>query len=116
MPSILADRMSQGYHFDWLSAAVPLQGRRVLEVRSNSGFLLDMLPRVHCADVCAMPLFESRRFVIGQPYGMPRSRRVAVDHSGIPYVGSRDLTVARHPFTHAIDPAAMFATLRTRLA
>lgn len=116
MPWLLADRMSQGYHFDWLSASVPLAGKRVLEVRSKTGFLLDMLRRYHGADVFAMPMFESQQFVIEQLYGIPCSRRVDFEHFDIPYEGQFDLIVAKHLLTHAIHPEAMFQTLRERIA
>jgi hypothetical protein len=116
MPWLLADRMSQGYHFDWLSASVPLAGRRVLEVRSKTGFLLDMLRRYHGAQVFAMPMFESQQFVIEQLYGIPCERRVDFEHFEIPYEGQFDLIITKHLFTHAIHPEAMFHTLRERLA
>ena len=116
MPWLLADRMSQGYHFDWLSASVPLAGRRVLEVRSKTGFLLDLLRRYHGAQVFAMPMFESQQFVIEQLYGIPCERRVDFEHFDIPYEGQFDLIITKHLFTHAIHPQAMFQTLRERLA
>jgi SAM-dependent methyltransferase len=116
MPWVLADRMSQGYHFDWLSASVPLAGRRVLEVRSKTGFLLDLLRRYHGARVFAMPMFESQQFVIEQLYGIPCERRVDFEHFEIPYDGQFDLIITKHLFTHAIHPEAAFQTLRERLA
>jgi hypothetical protein len=115
MPWLLADRMSQGYHFDWLSASVPLAGRRVLEVRSKTGFLLDLLRRYHGAQVFAMPMFESQQFVIEQLYGIPCERRVDFEHFEIPYEGQFDLIIAKHLFTHAIHAELTFQTLRERL-
>ena len=116
MPWLLSDRMSQGYHFDWLSASVPLEGKRVLEVRSKTGFLLDLLRRYHRAEVHAMPMFESQQFVIEQLYGIPCSRRVDFEHFDIPYTGQFDLIIAKHLFTHAIHPASMFRALREHIA
>lgn len=116
MPWLLYDRMSQGYHFDWLSAALPLEGKRVLEVRSKTGFLLDMLRRYHNARVFAMPMFESQQFVIEHLYDIPCATRVDFEHFEIPYEGQFDLIISKHLFTHAIHPAEMFGTLRERLA
>jgi SAM-dependent methyltransferase len=116
MPWLLADRMSQGYHFDWLSESVPLADKRVLEVRSKTGFLLDLLRRYHGAQVFAMPMFESQQFVIEQLYGIPCMRRVDFEHFDIPYEGQFDLIITKHLFTHAIHPEAMFRTLRERIA
>jgi len=115
MPWILYDRMSQGYHFDWLSESVPLEGARVLEIRAKTGALLDMLRRYHHADVYAMPMFESQQFVIEEQYGIPCKRRVDFEHFEVPYDGTFDLIIAKHLFTHALQPREMFRALRAHL-
>ncbi len=115
MPWLLADRMSQGYHVDWLSASVPLQGKRVLEVRSKTGFLLDALRRYHGAQVFAMPMFESQQFVIERLYDIPCTRRVDFEQFDVPYEGQFDLIITKHLLTHALHPGRMFQTLREHL-
>jgi hypothetical protein len=115
MPSLFVDRMSQGYHFDWLSASVPLEGARVLELRSKTGALLDMLRRYHHADVFAMPMFEAQQFIIEELCGIPCRTRIDFEDFDIPYEGRFDLIIAKHLFTHALHPGALFKALRERL-
>jgi hypothetical protein len=116
MPWLLMDRMSQGYHFDWLSASVPLEGARVLEVRSKTGSLLDLLRRYHGAKVFAMPMFEAQKFVIETLYGIPCETHVDFEDFRIPYEGRFDLIIAKHLFTHALRPGDFFRTIRAHLS
>jgi hypothetical protein len=65
------DRSVAEAHLDFLEASLDLRGRRVLDIRSRSGWLLDALRRRHGADVYAMPAFEAHAEFIRDLFGIP---------------------------------------------
>lgn len=109
MPHVLNDRLSNSYHFDILSSLMPLNRARILEVRSKTGFLLDMFRRYHDAEVHALPMFDSQRVTMEELFQIRAETCVDFEQFDIPYDGPFDLIIAKHMFTHALEPKALLA-------
>jgi SAM-dependent methyltransferase len=109
------DRRSAEPHLDFLSRSLDLRGPRVLEVRSKSGWILDALRRRFRAEPVALPAFQAHLDVAEDVFGIPAAGVLDFEHFEIPCDGGFDLILARHMFTHALDPAALLDTLRANL-
>jgi SAM-dependent methyltransferase len=109
------DRKSAEPHFEFLSRSLDLSRARVLEVRSKSGWILDALRRRFGAEPMAMPAFDAHLHVSEDLFGIPAAGVLDFERLEIPVAGEFDLILARHMFTHALDPAAMLGTLRANL-
>lgn len=116
-PMLLADRKAAASHLELLSSLADVRGKRVLEleIRSRTGALLDQLRRLFGVIPYAMPIFESQKAIIEDVYGIPASEVIDFERFSIPFDGPFDVIVAKHMFTHALDPAAFFAALREKL-
>jgi SAM-dependent methyltransferase len=109
------DRKSAEPHFEFLSRSLDLSGARVLEVRSKSGWILDALRRRFGVEPTAMPAFEAHLHVSEDLFGIPAAGVLDFERLEIPDSGDFDLILARHMFTHALDPGALLKTLRASL-
>jgi SAM-dependent methyltransferase len=107
--------MSVAPHLMLLADHVDLHGARVLDIRAKTGGFLDALRSAFGADVYALPAFEPDRFVIEQHYGIPAVATIDFERFEIPYDGEFDVILSKHMFTHALNPADYFATLRSKL-
>ena len=115
IPALLDDRMQHAPHLDLILSSTPPRGARVLEIRSSTGWLLDVLRRVLDAEVYAMPAFEVQQLIIDEVYGIPSGELVDFARFEIPYDGQFDLIISKHMFTHVLEPDRFFAVLRERL-
>jgi SAM-dependent methyltransferase len=115
LSGLMRDRFENSGHADIIGALVQPRNARVIEVRSRTGSLLDALRRQWNADVYAMPIWESQRFLIGEIYGIPASGRIDFDGFALGFEGPFDLIVCQHMFTHVVRPREFFATLRQHL-
>lgn len=116
LPALLSDRLAAAPHLELLDALLPQKPRRVLEVRSRTGALLDSMRRRYGAEVFALSIFESQQFVAREAYGIRADALIDFEAFEIPYEGSFDLIACKHMFTHAIDPSAFFACVRSKLS
>jgi SAM-dependent methyltransferase len=115
LPEVLNKRIRSSYHVNLIAALTDVKGARVLELRSTTGFMLDML-RKHfgAAYVCAMPMSERHDVIIRTLNDMPTAL-VDFDTLEIPFEGQFDLILARHMFTHMLYPERLWALFRERL-
>jgi len=110
------DRFENSVHLDLLGTLLEPRGARVLEIRPRTGMIADGLRRLFGAEVHALPIWESQRFLLSEVYGIESAGFVDFDHFTVPVEGQFDLVVANHILTHIIRPAEFFAILRERLA
>jgi SAM-dependent methyltransferase len=104
-------QISESMHVPIIAAKVPLQGKRVLELRATTGLMLDLFRKFFgAAEVCAMPISEHYRNVIDALNPMP-TELVDFDAFDIPFAGTFDLVVARHTLTHALRLDHVWRTL-----
>ncbi|MEA2150684.1 MAG: hypothetical protein QOD69_2514 [Solirubrobacteraceae bacterium] len=115
LPAPVEDRMASAPLVELLASVGDLRAARVLEIRPKTGGLLDALRRRFGAEPYAMPIFESQAAAIEGVYGIPTSELIDFEQFDIPFDGEFDVIVSKHMFTHVLDPAAFFATLRSRL-
>ena len=99
---VFRDRIENAVHVELLGSLLELRGKRVLEVRSRAGTIVEGLRRLHGADVCAMPIWESQQFIVRELYGIPVSDLIDFDHFTIPFEGWFDLILCNHLFNHAV--------------
>jgi SAM-dependent methyltransferase len=109
------DRFENSGHVDIIGSLVQPRNARVLEVRSRTGSILDGLRRYWNADVYAMPIWESQRFIVQEVYGIPTSDPIDFDRFKVPFEGPFDLIICQHMLTHVLRPAEFFAELRAHL-
>jgi SAM-dependent methyltransferase len=116
LPALRTDRLAQAAHLDLIASTVPLRGRRVLEIRTKTGCLLDMLRRhLGAAEAYALPMTPTQQFIIQELYGIPSEVCLNFEDLTIPYPGQFDLIIAKHMFTHSLFPDRFFALMRERL-
>ena len=115
LPSLMNDRLASSMHVEILGSLLPLNGPRVLEIRSRLGSICAMLQRLYGASCAAMTLFENQRFLIEEVYGIPASCPIDFDAFSIPFEGRFDVIISNHMLTHAVRPKAFLATVRERL-
>jgi SAM-dependent methyltransferase len=88
---------------------------RVLELRTTTGFMLDVLRRRYgAAEVYAMPMSERHAEVVAALNPMPMSL-IDFDRLEIPFEGRFDLILARHMVTHAVEPVRLWRLFADRL-
>jgi SAM-dependent methyltransferase len=115
LPEVLAFRVAEGYHADIISALVPLQGARILELRSFDGYMLQQFKGRHgAADVVAMAMSEAQRRMIERLHDVP-ARVIDFDEMALPD-GEFDLVVARHMLTHALNPERFWESITRAVA
>lgn len=115
MPEVLNKRIRSSYHVNLIAALTSVKGARVLELRSTTGFMLDMLRKYFgAAEVFAMPMTERHEIIIRQINDMPTAL-IDFDTLDIPFDGPFDLILARHMFTHMLYPERLWALARERL-
>lgn len=109
------DRVSGAFHFDILSSLFDLTGKRVVEFRTKTGFLLDRCRKQFGADVHGIPMTKMHKQIAEEYYKIPCNQCLNFEEIEIPFDGEFDLIIAKHMFTHALYPEKLFATLRQRL-
>ncbi|MFO0945998.1 MAG: methyltransferase domain-containing protein [Planctomycetota bacterium] len=109
------DRVSGSFHFDILSSLFDLTGKRVVEFRTKTGFLLDRCRRQFGCDVYGIPLTKMHKQIAEEFYKIPCNQCLNFEEIEIPFEGKFDVIIAKHMFTHALYPERLFATLRERL-
>lgn len=115
LPEVLNKRILSSYHVNLIAALTPLKGARVLELRSTTGFMLDICRKyLGAAEVYAMPMTARHQVIIEELNPMPCAL-VDFDELEIPFDGQFDLILARHMFTHMLYPERLWALLRERL-
>jgi SAM-dependent methyltransferase len=115
LDGLLKDRFENSVHVDVIGSLVGVSGARILELRPRTGAISESLRRLFGAEVCAMPIWESQRFLLKEVYGIDSPGLINYDRFEIPYAGQFDLIVGNHMLTHSVRPADFFATIRTRL-
>jgi SAM-dependent methyltransferase len=115
LDGLLKDRFENCVHVDVIGSLLGMRGARVLELRPRTGAISESLRRLFGAEVCAMPIWESQRFLLKEVYGIDSPGLISYDRFEIPYPGQFDLIVGNHMLTHSVRPADFFATIRTRL-
>jgi 2-polyprenyl-3-methyl-5-hydroxy-6-metoxy-1,4-benzoquinol methylase len=108
------DRNQQAAHLDVLSS-LPLNGARILEIRTQTGWLLGRLRSLFQAEVHAIPAFEQHQLLLREVYEIPADTLLDFVDFTVPYDGAFDLIIARHMVTHALDPAAFLDECRKHL-
>lgn len=116
IPALMRDRLASGPHVELLGSLLDLRAPRVLELRPRFGAIGAALRRLYGGETLALPLFEAQQFLVREAYGTRADALLDYDDFRIPYEGQFDLIVANHILTHAVRPAELLATLRSRLA
>ena len=115
LPEALGKRLTSSYHVNIIAALTPLQGARILELRSTTGFMLDIFRKHHgAAEVFAMPMTPRDQLIIQELNPMP-SALIDFDTLEIPFDGQFDLILARHMCTHMLDLGRLWQFFRERL-
>ena len=114
-PMLRFDRIQSAQDLTLLASSVDLRGKRVLDVRSNAGALLDSLRSWFGADVYAMPSFEADQIAIQEFFEIPAEQLIDYENFSIPYEGRFDVILAKHMVTHALRLDAFFAEIRAHL-
>jgi hypothetical protein len=115
MPEVFEERVLNSFHVNVVGSLVPVAGKRVLELRATSGFMLDVLRRRYgAAEVYAMPMSERHALIIDALNPMPMAI-IDFDRLEIPFEGRFDLILARHMVTHALEPSRFWTVLAERL-
>jgi SAM-dependent methyltransferase len=116
MPDVFEERVLNSFHVNVVGSLVPVSGRRVLELRATTGFMLDVLRRRYgAAEVFAMPMSDRHGLIIEALNPMPMAT-IDFDRLDIPFDGRFDLILARHMVTHALEPARLWRLLADRLS
>jgi len=115
MPDVFEERVLNSFHVNVVGALVPLEGKRVLELRATTGFMLDVLRRRYgAAEVFAMPMSERHALIIDALNPMPTAM-IDFDRLDVPFDGPFDLILARHMLTHALEPGRLWRLLAERI-
>jgi len=115
MPDVFEERVLNSFHVNVVGALVPLAGKRVLELRATTGFMLDVLRRRYgAAEVFAMPMSERHALIIDALNPMPTAM-IDFDRLEVPFEGPFDLILARHMLTHALEPGRLWRLLAERI-
>jgi 2-polyprenyl-3-methyl-5-hydroxy-6-metoxy-1,4-benzoquinol methylase len=116
LEGLLKDRFENSVHLDLIGALLSPTNARVLEIRPRTGMISEGLRRLYGADVHAMPIWESQRFLLEEVYGIESSGLVDYDQFAIPAAGGQfDLIVCNHMLTHAVRPHCFFDAVHHRL-
>ena len=116
LEGLLLDRFENSVHLDLIGALVSPRNARVLEIRPRTGMISEGLRRLFGADVHAMPIWESQRFLLKEVYGIESSGLVDYDQFDIAGDNAFDLIVCNHMLTHSVRPQRFFDVVRRRLA
>jgi SAM-dependent methyltransferase len=115
LPEALGKRLTSSYHVNIIAALTPLHGARILELRSTTGFMLDIFRKHHgAAEVFAMPMTRRDQLIIEELNPMP-SALIDFDTLEVPFDGQFDLILARHMCTHMLVPDRLWEFFRQRL-
>jgi SAM-dependent methyltransferase len=115
MAEVFEERVLNSFHVNVVGSLVPVAGKRVLELRTTTGFMLDVLRRRYgAAEVYAMPMSERHGVIIDALNPMPMAL-IDFDRLDIPFAGTFDLILARHMVTHAAEPSRLWEVLASRL-
>jgi len=115
MPDVFEERVLNSFHVNVVGSLVPVEGKRVLELRATTGFMLDVLRRRYgAAEVFAMPMSERHALIIDALNPMPTAM-IDFDRLDVPFEGSFDLILARHMLTHALEPGRLWRLLADRV-
>jgi hypothetical protein len=116
LPAVLRDRLAVSAHVEILTSLLTLSAPRVLELRPRFGAIGAAIRRRMGGETCALPLFEIQQLIVQEVARTRANALLDYDQFTIPYEGVFDLVVANHMVTHAVRPAEMLATIRSRMA
>jgi SAM-dependent methyltransferase len=115
MADVFDERVTNSFHANLLASLIPIAGTRILELRTTTGFILDVLKRAYrAAEVVAMPMSERHAAIIDALNPMPATP-LDFESLDVPVEGQFDVILARHLATHAIDPPRLWRVLREKL-
>lgn len=115
MADVFEERVLNSFHVNVVGSLVPVEGKRILELRTTTGFMLDVLRRRYgAAEVYAMPMSQRHALIVEALNPMPMAV-IDFDRLEIPFEGTFDLILARHMVTHALEPARLWRLLNERL-
>ncbi len=115
MADVFEERVANSFHANLIGSLIPVQGKRILELRATSGFILDVLKRAYgAAETIAMPMSERHSLIIDVLNPLP-SALLDFESLSVPFEGTFDLILARHIVTHAIEPRRFWQVLRDKL-
>jgi len=115
LPEVLNKRMLSSYHINLVAALTSLKGARVLELRSTTGFMLEICRKyLGAAEVYAMPMSARHQLIIQELNEMP-SALIDFDELDVPFEGQFDLILSRHMLTHMLYPERLWTMFRERL-
>jgi SAM-dependent methyltransferase len=107
----------QTAHLAPLVSHCGIEGARVLEIRTKTGFLSSFLTRVLGArDACAMTAFPVQQAVTEQLHGVTSKLGALAEHFAIPFEGPFDIVIVPHVYIHAAHPVAFFSEVKRVLA
>jgi SAM-dependent methyltransferase len=115
LEGLIRDRFENSVHLDVIGALVAPHKSRVLEIRPRTGMISEGLRRLFGAEVHALPIWESQRYLLQEVYGIESAGLVDYDRFTIPYDGQFDLIICNHMLTHAVRPAEFFEVVRRSL-
>jgi len=111
----LKDRFENSVHVDLLGNLVQPRNARVLEIRPRAGTIAESLRRLYNANVSAMPMWESQKFLLKELYGFDAEGLIDYDHFHIPFEGRFDLIVCNHILVHSVRPAEFLREVHAHL-
>ena len=115
LPEVLGKRLTSSFHINIVAALMDLRGARVLELRTTTGFMLDICRKyLGAAEVFAMPMTPRDLLLIQELNPMP-SALIDFDTLDVPFEGQFDLILARHMFTHMLYADRLWKLCRERL-
>ena len=115
LEGLITDRFANSVHLDLIGALLSPHKARVLEIRPRTGMILEGLRRLYGAEVCALPIWESQRFLMKEVYGIESAGLVDYDEFDIPYDGQFDLIICNHMLTHSVRPGRFFEAVHRSL-
>jgi len=115
LETLIKDRFESSVHLDLLSSLVAPHGGRILEIRPKTGMISEGLRRLFGAQVFALPIWESQRYLLERVYGIESPALVDYDDFSIPIDGQFDLIICNHMITHIVRPALFFETMLRHL-
>lgn len=115
LDGVYQDRVENAAHVEILESLLDLTGKRVLEVRSRAGTILNGLRRRFGTSVAAMPIFEGQQFILREMYGIECSDLIDYDMFTIPFEGRFDLIACNHMLTHILRVDRFFDQIREHL-
>jgi SAM-dependent methyltransferase len=93
-----------------------LSGAKVLQLRAKTAIFADFLRRVFgVQQVDLVTIFPIHQYV-AEKLGFRASATLDYERFNIPFPEKYDIIIENHLFTHMLDPAETFATLRDHLA